>query len=128
MSCTCSIDNYDDGGFVACYSEKLVTSRKEHKCLECRRVIHKGEKYLLAKGLFDGDWFRVKICQDCQSICETFFCSRAFECMVDDLKEYIENQHGVIPSECMDLLTPGAKEMVIGLVDKYIKSENKENK
>lgn len=50
------------------YSEKMVKARKSHKCCECRNLIHKGETYQLAKGLWDGSFSAYRTCAACATI------------------------------------------------------------
>lgn len=49
-------------------SQSMPTARKEHKCVECRGTIFKGEAYYRFQGCWDGQWGDVKTCFDCQHL------------------------------------------------------------
>lgn len=44
---------------------KWVKTRKETRCDECYRPIHKGEKSLYHVGVLDGDLFSCRFCRHC---------------------------------------------------------------
>ena len=50
FECDCSVDVDDDCAYRVC-TEKIVTARKEYKCIECRDPIKIGSKYEYFKGL-----------------------------------------------------------------------------
>ena len=43
-------------------------ARKDHKCCECRGVIHKGEHYFYHHGVWDYQGQSFKICLDCEHL------------------------------------------------------------
>ena len=47
-------------------------ARKEHKCFECGGVIQKGEKYEKIEGVWDGNFYRFKTCNDCAELRNEF--------------------------------------------------------
>lgn len=47
------------------YDAKWRKAAKQHRCEECRREIHVGERYEYVTGLYDGHWFSAKTCVHC---------------------------------------------------------------
>lgn len=60
----CAID-YCDERFSVYWKRWNVTARKEHSCDECNRKIAKGEKYLYAFGVYDGNGDSYHTCSHC---------------------------------------------------------------
>lgn len=64
-----------------CWSHLRPTARKNHRCIECRGVIERGEKYSLFKGVWDSP-STYKTCLDCeklrQDICAKIDCSEEY--------------------------------------------------
>lgn len=52
----------------AVYCHDRPKARREHRCLECRGVIVVGEMYNLHHGIFDGEPFNYKTCDDCEAL------------------------------------------------------------
>jgi hypothetical protein len=126
MDCSCSIDYTEHDNDPELYDEKIVKSRKDHKCSECRRVIKKGEHYKRIKGLWDGYFSTYKHCADCQSIAKEFFHSFNFECLLDDLWEFIRDSDGEVSQTCISKLTPGARNKVCSIIEEVWK-DNEES-
>jgi len=118
MDCSCSIKTDTDGDGPSLYSEKIVTARKEHKCIECNQVILIGEKYEKVDGCWDGSWSHFKTCEDCLSMIEIFFYSRP---CFGDLWEEFYNEFSylntVVPEDCFSALTPGARAKVCKMIE-----------
>lgn len=55
----------EDGDQASFYSERVVRSRKEHRCGECRRVIAVGEGYQYVFGVWDGRADQHRTCRHC---------------------------------------------------------------
>jgi hypothetical protein len=49
-------------------------ARKEHRCVECRRLVPKGEQYQKWVMKFDGDLSCDKTCSECAEIRQVFSC------------------------------------------------------
>lgn len=49
-------------------SEKIVTARKRHVCGECSRVIEPGERYARWAGSWEGDFWTMKSCPQCDAL------------------------------------------------------------
>jgi hypothetical protein len=62
----CMVENADE--MVTMLHDGFVTARKVHKCSECRRVIAKGERYLVERYAFDGTVTTSKTCTHCQVV------------------------------------------------------------
>lgn len=54
----------------SCYTERLRTARKVHKCSECANEIRSGEKYRYDSGIWDGHPHTYKTCMSCVRIRE----------------------------------------------------------
>lgn len=63
MDCYC--DDYES---PTVYSKVEHAARKVHSCSECRRPIHKGEKYERVFGVWGGDVSVFKTCARCQDL------------------------------------------------------------
>ena len=50
------------------YDGKVRTARKPHKCGECGGVIQPGEVYNLHAGVWEGDFWSIKNCSDCEQL------------------------------------------------------------
>ena len=48
-----------------CYSETESRGRKDYKCCECQRVIPKGEKHAVHRGINEGRWECYRTCAGC---------------------------------------------------------------
>lgn len=59
---------YDD--MVLVLSSNTPTAKKQHKCMECRRMIEPGEKYLLENYVWEGKFSSHKTCTHCQVVRE----------------------------------------------------------
>jgi hypothetical protein len=51
-----------------CYTQKIVTARKYHKCCECRRLIEPGHQYEVYSGIWEDEPHRFKTCLMCCKI------------------------------------------------------------
>lgn len=50
------------------YNHKTVVGRKQHRCVECLRVIEIGEEQEVASGKWEGDFETFRTCKDCVSL------------------------------------------------------------
>jgi hypothetical protein len=74
ITCDCSYDGDFDNTLE---SEVMRTARRTHKCGECGRDIHRGERYEVASVLSDGSWSTYKTCLGCTRIRDRF-CSHGW--------------------------------------------------
>lgn len=78
-------------------SDKISTSRKEHKCNECLETIQKGERYRNIKSVINGDILAYKFCYKC---CEAFAAAfdyedeEKFERLLDERSQVRDNNMG----------------------------------
>ena len=84
----CMIDMLDGGSPT--FHQEFV-ARREHLCGDCRRRIAPGERYTVAKGPYDGQWWRAKQCDHCRMAtkwlirqCNGFL----YEGVLEDLEEH----------------------------------------
>lgn len=60
-------DLYDDGGYGTSFGDKYVNAcRVDHYCEECGKHIPVGTSYFVLSGIWEGDFFSMKICPRCQ--------------------------------------------------------------
>lgn len=55
----------DFGGDETQLEDKLIVTRKEHKCIICFETIKKGDTARLLKSVCDGEFFIHRICPEC---------------------------------------------------------------
>lgn len=121
--CACVYSPYegDPPEFESTTQQK---ARKVHICCECGRKIMPGEKYERTSGMWDGAMQTFRICADCLSVLDSFFCDgRTFECMWDDLYEHIRCMRGEIASSCLVSLTPAARKDVCEMIEEQWERE-----
>lgn len=70
--------------------ERMVKSRKEHKCCECRETINKNEMYEKVTGMWDGRISTFKTCKICKTIREDYFCTWNYGNLSEDLWDCLE--------------------------------------
>lgn len=122
MECACVYVPMDDCP-TEFWNERLVKrARKTHTCGECHRQIETGEPYLYIAGVWDGDFGTHKICHDCQSVIDAFFCNGyVFEQVWEFLDEHVREADGDLSESKIAGLTPRALERVCGLIEEYWK-------
>ncbi len=87
----------DDGDRAQLWSESTRRARKEHKCCECGRTIHIGEKYCVVFGKQDGDTFFDKWCGHCDVAKDWLWtnCSGSIlTCVIEDIRSHVEDYRG----------------------------------
>lgn len=52
------------------HNEKIVKTRKDHKCLTCDSIIPKGIKAHYCSGIYDGEFYNYYRCEFCNKIYE----------------------------------------------------------
>ena len=123
----CSCIYVDVGDLAECFSEDEIKARKEHKCCECGGKIKPGETCYLAKGKWGDRWASYKTCINCKSIRDEFFCEGFnFTVLIWDLFGYLREVEGEVSEECLDNLTEGAKDMVLGYIDEIFEELDEE--
>jgi hypothetical protein len=63
----CMVD-FDDIALILSEHDRIA--RKEHKCMECWRVIRKGERYHIINLIFDREFKSHKTCAHCYVMCQ----------------------------------------------------------
>lgn len=116
MECSCVTVGLDD--FARTISDKTRTARKKHKCGECRILIQPGDKYEHYTGVFDGEIFTAKTCNDCLSLRNAFFCEGYYwEQIWNDMHEHIRECNGELAEGKISSLTPIARDKVCGAIE-----------
>lgn len=110
-NCACLYADVD--GFCVLYSVKVVIARKPFQCCECRRKLPKGAKYELAKGMYEGIWFRDRTCLACVEVRKHFYCDDfTVGTLWEDMAEQIWSS-GAFRFECLSGLSVEAREFVL---------------
>lgn len=101
------------------YYETEVTAKKAIRCIECYRVIPRGEKHIKADYTNeDNEWRVRRICVDCKSVIESFFCgSYKYDIVWEALEQHLNDHEGKVPADCLVELTPKAREKVCEMIE-----------
>lgn len=118
MDCACVYVSMNECLTEFCNERLVERARKTHTCGECRRQIEAGESYLYITGVWDGDFHAHKLCRDCQSVVEAFFCNGyMFERVWEDLGEHIREADGDLSESKVAGLTDAALAKVCDMVE-----------
>ena len=110
MECSCEIDVGIDDGCPDFTSTKMVTAKKDHKCIECKGVIKKGEQYEKTVGKWDGNFDTFKTCLDCLSLRREFFRGGYYYGRIwEDFETYVDAVGSEISEKCLSNLSPIAR-------------------
>ena len=123
MKCGCLVDR--DNSDV-CWEESCsaahITSKTAYKCVECDRKIKPGERYLLEIIQWEegGPRERFKTCSDCESLRNNLVCSWQYGAVLNDIYSALDEiQDDGMPWAAFAKLTPGAKDYVFGIIEKW---------
>nr|BDD48345.1 hypothetical protein 20 [Candidatus Omnitrophota bacterium] len=110
----------DDTESVESLTSEYRRANKEHKCKECRRIIHPGEKYYYETFKHEGDMGFHKTCQDCMSLRKELFCS-GFEYgnILNLLQDHVAAMEGKVFCDGIANLTPSAQRVLFKMVEDY---------
>lgn len=88
--CGVCIGGYDFDGQMECFNRKMVNSRKDHKCVECRRQIAKGIECEVTSGKWEGKFNSDYTCLDCMNIRDGLSCGEpmAIGMLGEDIDEH----------------------------------------
>lgn len=102
-------------GYVEMYAVRAVRSRREHKCVECRRAIPKGSEYQRASYFWEGAFETQHTCLDCAEIKAAFDCSQYDEALqYGELWGAMEQAFPTLTTGCLaKLSTVSAKEYLL---------------
>ena len=77
---------------VQVLNQSHPTARKEHRCMYCGGVIHKGEKYQRSTNLYDGtvyDWITHDKCEEVARLLDMYDRNWDDGLNADDFNEYV---------------------------------------
>lgn len=117
-SCSCIYldDNYDA---IRLYREIKRTAKKRHTCGECRANIHPGDKYTCCSGICIGKYITHRVCLDCYSVVESYFCEGfVWEKVWEYFEEHVRCCYGDV-KVVANLLTPHALDKVCDIIQEY---------
>lgn len=124
--CSCVLSVVEEFEPAAYSAISNPTARKEHVCLECRRVIQPGETYERVVAVWDDQLQVVNTCLDCRSIIKEMFCEGVcYGAVWDDLHFHLE-EVGTISEDCLLALTPRARGMVCDLIQEGWEQQERE--
>lgn len=119
MECACVYVDNDE--YSVPLAAKKRKARKQHKCIECRKIIEPKEIYMYEKNVYDGEISECKTCLDCLSAREVFFCEGYYYGEIWNLLWDHLTDGGI--DDCFGKnvlkLTEKAKEKVLKLMDEY---------
>lgn len=95
------------------WSESIRTARKEHKCVECRKIIPKGEKYNILTGKWDGEMSSYKMCLTCREIESKLSCGGGGVVFGTLWYEIRESVFPNMSFACLEKLSIPAKKVMI---------------
>lgn len=126
MNCSCVQD--DVCGELAdseAVEIKVVNVTEVHFCQECGRVIERGSKYEVYKGVWDKKERVYKTCQDCLSVRQVFFKGGwTFGLVWEDVRDLIL-ECGEVSEEQLASLTPFARGRVCEIIEDIWEEENR---
>ena len=119
MECACvAVDT--DYGHDSFHRSCKPIARKTHKCCECYREIKKGEQYSYECGAWEGVFSTYKVCADCLSLRDAFFCDGwVYEGLWEYMNEHINDCGGDISQSCIAELTKPARDKVCDLIEEH---------
>jgi hypothetical protein len=91
------MSDYEEG-LPKVFVEKQQKARIDHECCECKRVINKGEKYFVCKGLWNESWDVYKQCNECNEVAHRFMSEQNLYPLGSLLEELINCEYVVIKS------------------------------
>lgn len=84
------------------HKERVVRSaKKEHECYLCGQKIEKGEQYRILTGVFDGDFYSLKLHGQCHCMVEAYFAETDY---------YLNSDEGWDDQIVMDFVNQWLKE------------------
>lgn len=112
--CACLTSNYDGYNESTLYTKKkILSTRKPHRCCECRKIIPSKSPCVVESGYSDEFW-RYYTCELCDELRGHFFCSGAY--LFGELWEGLQEQlweGGAFKFECLSGLGIPAREFVL---------------
>lgn len=119
----CATVSVDVDEYCTTLRQDIRTARKQHKCGECKKPILPGDKYEDYVGVFDGEIFKHKTCNDCISLRKSFFSDGYYYGMIrEQLSEHIRECYGEISESNISELQPAAREWVCHEIEDYWES------
>ena len=95
-------------------------ARKMHKCYECKRIIERGEHYTIDTVCYDGRVTSYKICSDCMSVRDEFFCEGwIFGELWNDVECHVHSTRGQISGDCISKLTTRARIKLCDMIQQF---------
>jgi hypothetical protein len=119
----CSCIYIDCGDGPTWYREAMVRpNTNQLRCRECGKFFSPLEKHerVILKWDFYPESRMYRTCTDCVSIRDAFFCEGYHYTRIwEDVWEHVCNTDGYIESSCFTSLTPGARNKLCDLIEKY---------
>jgi len=120
MGCSC-IYVGDDWSGRTMVKQTDNRARIKHECYECGRTINVGEKYRYEAMVGDGDLEVYKICHDCLSLRDAFFCYGWYYGEIwHEFTESVRSGEIHVGPDCLDELTEAARKAAVKIIDDEI--------
>jgi len=123
MKCSCQIETDHDEESEMIFEKDLTICKNQQRCCECGVELSIGDQYRKEIALHDYEAHTYRTCLDCISIRDNLFCGWTWTCLLDDLREEIEDGED-IPESCMATLTIPARERVCEIIETFWEREN----
>ena len=105
---------YDE--YYDAYGAKYVTTRKDHRCCACRKVIPSGSDAKVCSGLSEDGWIRYYVCSRCERMTLAIVVKELNDgcswneawCAPEELDEYLQDRSRYLdpedPDDCAEYL------------------------
>lgn len=131
-TCACPIDmniNICDDNCITVEKEGFEKATEDTECYECGKIINQGGIiYVEEISPMDDEQPKyintIRTCPACLSIRRELFCSFCYGRLMQDLEDYLIENDGHIPEDCMVGLIPEAQKTVLSMMDEYLEDEN----
>lgn len=115
MKCFCIIDS-DPDEYSKSEDIKIRKANKEHRCVECDKIIKNKEKYEHTKAFYSDGPSNIKTCLICSEIRNTLFSSWTYGGLWESLSESLL-YNDYIPYRCSKLLTKKARDSICDFIE-----------
>ena len=123
MKCSCQIETDHDEESEMIFEKTLTVCKNQQRCCECGVELSIGDQYRKEIALHDYEAHTYRTCLDCISIRDNLFCGWTWTCLLDDLREEIEDGED-IPESCMAALTANARARTCKIIEIFWEREN----
>ena len=124
MKCSCQIETDHEEESEMIFEKDLTIFKNQQRCCECGVSLTEGDRYRKEIVKHDYEAHTYRTCLDCISIRDNLFCGWTWTCLLDDLREEIEDGED-IPESCMAALTANARARTCEMIEEHWDWERK---